>query len=98
MTDMQKRALLAIEALRARVHELEGAGDGFAVVGYAVRFPGAADADEFWDVLQSGRDAVSEVPRDRWDIDEFFDSDPDAEGKMVTRRAGFIDDITGFDA
>ena len=98
MTDIQKRALLAIEALRARVRELEGAGDGFAVVGYAVRFPGAADADEFWDVLQSGRDAISEVPRDRWDIDEFFDADPDTQGKMVTRRAGFIDDITGFDA
>ena len=98
MTDIQKRALQAIETLRARVRELEGAGNGFAIVGYAVRFPGAADADEFWDVLLHGRDAVSEIPEDRWDVEEFFDADPEALGKMATRRAGFIDDVAGFDA
>src|SRR6478609_10699634 len=84
MTDVQKPALPPVES--------------FAVVGYAVRVPGAADADEFWDVLREGRDAVSEVPADRWDVEEFFDPDPDAPGKIVTRRAGFIDDATGFDA
>jgi acyl transferase domain-containing protein/NADPH:quinone reductase-like Zn-dependent oxidoreductase/acyl carrier protein len=71
---------------------------GFAIVGYAARLPGAADAEEFWQVLRDGRDAISEVPRDRWDADEFFDTDPDAPGKVVTRRAGFVDDVTGFDA
>ncbi|MBB3600697.1 acyl transferase domain-containing protein [Mycolicibacterium sp. BK556] len=70
----------------------------FAIVGYAARFPGAADADQYWDLLQDGRDAVTEVPQDRWDVEEFFDPDPDAPGKIVTRRAGFIDDATGFDA
>ncbi len=39
----------------------------FAIVGYAARFPGAPDADGFWDVLREGRDAVSEVPKDRWE-------------------------------
>ncbi|MGO9351827.1 MAG: type I polyketide synthase, partial [Mycobacterium sp.] len=76
----------------------ETVGEAFAIVGYALRVPGAADADEFWDVLQQGRDAVSEVPPDRWDVDEFYDPDPDAPGKIVSRRAGFIEDVTGFDA
>ena len=98
MTDLENGARLAIEKLRARVRELQGAGNGFAVVGYAARFPGAADADGFWEVLREGREAVSEVPKDRWDVDEFFDPDPDAPGKIVTRRMGFIDDVTGFDA
>ena len=40
MTDLEKRALLAIEKLRARIRELEGAGQGFAIVGYAVALPG----------------------------------------------------------
>ena len=71
---------------------------GFAVLGYALRFPGAADAGEFWDVLTDGRDPVSEVPPDRWDVDEFYDPDPDTPGKMASRRAGFIDDVAGFDA
>jgi acyl transferase domain-containing protein/NADPH:quinone reductase-like Zn-dependent oxidoreductase/acyl carrier protein len=70
----------------------------FAIIGYAARFPGAPDAEGFWDVLRDGRDAVSEVPRDRWDANEFFDPEPGAPGKVVTRRAGFVDDVTGFDA
>jgi acyl transferase domain-containing protein/D-arabinose 1-dehydrogenase-like Zn-dependent alcohol dehydrogenase/acyl carrier protein len=70
----------------------------FAIVGYAARFPGAPDADRFWDVLREGRDAISVVPKDRWDVDEFFDPEPGASGKVVTRRAGLVDDVTGFDA
>lgn len=38
------------------------------------------------------------MPQDRWDADEFFDPEPGAPGKVVTRRAGFVDDVTGFDA
>ena len=70
----------------------------FAIVGYAARFPGAPDADRYWDVLRDGRDAVSEVPADRWNADEFFDPEPGTPGKVVTRRAGFVEDVTGFDA
>ncbi|OBK77361.1 type I polyketide synthase [Mycobacterium sp. 1164985.4] len=70
----------------------------FAIIGYAARFPGATDADEFWDLLREGRDAISEVPADRWNADDFFDPEPGSPGKVVTRRAGFIDDATGFDA
>lgn len=70
----------------------------FAIVGYAARVPGAADAAEFWDVLRHGRDAVSEVPGERWNVEDFFDSDADAAGKIVSRRAGFVDDVAGFDA
>jgi acyl transferase domain-containing protein/acyl carrier protein len=75
-----------------------GPAPRFAIIGYAARLPGAADADQYWDVLRNGRDAVSEVPPDRWEADEFFDPDPAAPGKVVTRRAGFVDDVTGFDA
>src|SRR5574340_789561 len=82
----------------ASLEDLKESSPGFAIVGYAARFPGAADADEFWEVLHQGRDAISEVPHDRWDADEFFDPEPGAPGKVVTRRAGFVDDVTGFDA
>ncbi|MGV0643805.1 SDR family NAD(P)-dependent oxidoreductase [Mycolicibacterium sp. XJ2546] len=69
-----------------------------AIVGYAARFPGAQDVDDYWDLLREGRDAISEVPEDRWNVDDFFDPEPGAPGKIVTRRAGFLDDSTGFDA
>jgi len=73
-------------------------GRCFAVVGYALRFPGAADSGEFWRLLTEGGDAVSTVPSDRWDVDHFYDPDPDAPGKMVTRKGGFVEDVAGFDA
>lgn len=70
----------------------------FAVVGYAARLPGSPDADAFWDLLREGRDAISEVPADRWNAEAFYDAEPGAPGKVATRRAGFVDDVTGFDA
>ena len=52
----------------------------------------------FWRVLRDGRDAITEVPRERWDIDAFYDADPEAVGKMVTRWGGFVSDVAEFDA
>ncbi|NOZ56398.1 MAG: AMP-binding protein, partial [Calditrichaeota bacterium] len=69
-----------------------------AVVGLSCRFPGAPNADAFWKLLREGVDAIREVPRDRWDVDELYDPDPDAPGKMITRWGGFIDDVDKFDA
>jgi acyl transferase domain-containing protein/acyl carrier protein/trans-aconitate methyltransferase len=48
--------------------------------------------------LCQGTDAIREVPPDRWDVNEFFDPNPDAPGKMSTRWAGFLEEIDGFDA
>jgi thioester reductase-like protein len=99
MNDFKKDALLAIETLQARVRELEQSDrQDMAIIGYAARLPGARDAEAFWSLLHEGRDAVSPIPPDRWDADAFYDADPDAPGKMFTRRAGFLDDVVGFDA
>ena len=69
-----------------------------ALVGLACRFPGAADLEEFWSLLKAGRDAVGEIPDDRWDVDAYFHPDPAKPGKMYTRAGGFIADIDKFDA
>src|SRR5487761_1186249 len=70
-----------------------------AVIGIGCRFPGGADDPEsFWKLLAEGRDAVREVPPDRWDADAYYDPNPDAPGKMWTRSGGFLDRVDGFDA
>ncbi|HEX4615523.1 MAG TPA: SDR family NAD(P)-dependent oxidoreductase, partial [Stellaceae bacterium] len=69
-----------------------------ALVGLACRFPGAADLEEFWSLLKAGRDAVGEIPDDRWDVDAYFHPDPAKPGMMYTRAGGFIADIDKFDA
>ncbi len=69
-----------------------------AVIGMACRLPGGADTPAaFWDLLREGRDAIGEVPRDRWDIDAFFDPDPDVPGRMAARSGGFLADVSQFD-
>ena len=68
-----------------------------AIVAVACRFPGAPDPEAFWEVLSGGVDAIREVPEDRFDIDEFYDPDPDAAGKIYSRFGGFLDGIDGFD-
>ncbi|MCP4158269.1 MAG: acyltransferase domain-containing protein, partial [bacterium] len=72
-----------------------------AVVGMGCRFPGGADNPAlFWELLAKGTDAVGEIPPGRWDVDDYFDSDPMAPGKTMSRWGGFIADryMTGFDA
>ncbi|MEE8155552.1 MAG: SDR family NAD(P)-dependent oxidoreductase [Phycisphaerales bacterium] len=69
-----------------------------AVIGYACRFPHAPSEDAFWDLLSRGKDAIDEVPPERWDIDSYYDPDPKAPGKMFVREGGFLDDIDLFDA
>ena len=51
-----------------------------------------------WRLLDHGIDAVTEVPKERWDIDAWHDSDPDAPGKIATRWGGFLSGLEKFDA
>lgn len=68
-----------------------------AVIGIGCRFPGARNKAEFWELLSEGRDAVTEVPADRWDADSFYDPDSTVPGKMTTRWGGFLPDLDQFE-
>ncbi|MBD3345685.1 MAG: SDR family NAD(P)-dependent oxidoreductase [Chitinivibrionales bacterium] len=69
-----------------------------AIVGIGCRFPGDADTPEkFWKNLCEGKDCISEVPKDRWDIRKYYDPDPDKPGKMSTFKAAFLENIFEFD-
>src|SRR5208283_3620939 len=68
-------------------------------VGMGCRFPGEADGPEaFWQLLSQGVNAVREVPPDRWNIDDYYDPNPTAPGKMNTRWGGFLPRVDEFDA
>lgn len=68
-----------------------------AVIGVAGRFPHAENLDAFWDTISNGKTAVSEVPLQRWDIDQVYDDNPDAPGKTNCRFGCFLKDIDRFD-
>ncbi len=95
-----KRALLEIRELRAKLAAAESSTrEPIAIVGTALRLPGGVvDLESLWDLLSSGRDAITEIPADRWDLRALYDADPDAPGKMFTRHGGFLDAVDRFDA
>lgn len=69
-----------------------------AIIGLAGRFPGANDVESLWARLLEGADLITEVPSDRYDVDQVYDPDPTCPGKLVTRYGGFLDEVAGFDA
>jgi polyketide synthase 12 len=73
-------------------------GDPVGIVGMSCRFPGGSDPDRFWQALLAGRDAVTTVPPDRWDVDAHFDPDPRARGASYTRSGAFLPDVAAWDA
>lgn len=81
----------------ARTEVEEHETDGIAIIGIGCRFPGAKNKNEFWKLLEQGVDAISQVPSERWNIDEYYDPEPKAR-KMRTRWGGFLEDIDQFDA
>ncbi|MGJ3251819.1 MAG: aminotransferase class I/II-fold pyridoxal phosphate-dependent enzyme [Elainellaceae cyanobacterium] len=68
-----------------------------AIVGIGCRYPGADNPDAFWQLIQTGVDAITEVPPSRWDVDAVYDPDPTTPDKANTRWGGFLDQIDQFD-
>ena len=69
--------------------------DDVAIIGMACRFPGAPDLASFWDLLASGRDAITDgrTGAGPW---EGVAGDPAGDDPLY-RTGGFLDDIDKFD-
>jgi acyl transferase domain-containing protein/NAD(P)H-dependent flavin oxidoreductase YrpB (nitropropane dioxygenase family) len=65
-----------------------------AIVGMAAVFPQAASVARFWSNTLQGVDTIEEVPADRWDWRLYYDPDPRAPDKIVSKWGGFLPDIT----
>jgi polyketide synthase PksN len=68
-----------------------------AIIGLSGRYPMARNLEEYWQNLKSGRDCISEIPRERFDWHEYYDSDRSKKGKIFCKWGGFIEDVDKFD-
>jgi polyketide synthase 12 len=69
-----------------------------AVIGVGLHMPGEiVDLEALWKLLAEGRDTVKPLPADRWNVDEYYDPDPDARGRTYVREGSFLDQIDQFD-
>lgn len=70
-----------------------------AIVGIGCRYPGGInDAASFWRTVSEGRDTITEVPANRYDLKRFFDERPATPGRTMSRYGGFVEPIESFDA
>ena len=68
-----------------------GIGAGVAIVGMGCRLPGGVyTPNQYWDFMLRRGDGIVEVPAERWNVDLFYDADPDAPGRAYTRHGGFV--------
>ena len=99
-----------VEALRAAMKEAErlrkqnrqlvaAATEPIAIIGMACRFPGGISSPEdLWELVSSGRDAITGFPADRgWDIDALLGGGVDERGHSVSVQGGFLQGIADFD-
>lgn len=98
LTPLQQ-AFMVLERTRAKLDLLEQRQhEPIAILGVGCRLPGGVEsAEQCWQLLRDGVDAISEVPPDRWDLARYYDADPIAPGKMYCRHGGFLRDIGRFD-
>ncbi|MEM6610959.1 MAG: beta-ketoacyl synthase N-terminal-like domain-containing protein [Cyanobacteria bacterium P01_C01_bin.72] len=86
-----KKALLALRQMQSKLDALEQAKyEPIAVVGMGCRFPGASNPEEFWQLLEAGRDAVTSTPRERWQLE-------DLPNKVCPTQGGFVPHLKEFD-
>lgn len=68
-----------------------------AIIGLSCRFPGAEHDAQFWQLLATGRAAISEIPAERWDARHTAGAVAQP-GASVSKWGGFIPDVDLFDA
>ncbi len=98
LTPLQNALYLLKETQAKLAAQQQARSEPIAVIGLGCRFPEANNPAEYWRLLENGTDAIQEVPSDRWNLDEYYDSDNSIPGKMYTRWGGFLDRMDEFDA
>lgn len=68
-----------------------------AIIGISGKYPMASNLTEYWSNLLEGRDCVTTIPKERWNLEQYFDEDKDAELKHYSKWGGFLEHIDEFD-
>lgn len=86
------------EAISAGVRDKEAVNDDrIAIIGMSCRFPKSPTLEAYWENLKNGKNMISEITKDRWDIQKYYSDDKNEPNKSYTKYAGLLEDIYGFD-
>ncbi|CUB45199.1 Polyketide synthase PksL [Bacillus subtilis] len=68
-----------------------------AIIGLSGKYPMADNLNQFWENLKEGKDCITEVPSDRWELNGFFSEERDVIGKSYSKWGGFVNGTDQFD-
>ncbi|KAG0708446.1 putative polyketide synthase [Suillus ampliporus] len=68
-----------------------------AIVGMALRMPGAKTANDLWEILERGINTVSEIPADRFQLEQYTSSNGKSGRTMKVHTGNFLDCPDEFD-
>ncbi|MCP5007127.1 MAG: zinc-binding dehydrogenase, partial [Planctomycetes bacterium] len=71
--------------------------NSIAIIGRSGQFPQSGSITEFWENLSRGRDCITEVPKDRWSIEEYYHAGETTEGKTNCKWMGTLKSADKFD-
>lgn len=65
-----------------------------AIIGMACIMPKAPDINTYWQNILNKVNAITEIPRERWDWKLYYDENPKAKDKVYSKWGAFLDDIS----
>lgn len=68
-----------------------------AIVGLSGRFPEADTLEEFWENLREGRDNIQIIPKERFEVETYYNEDKDSLGTTYGKWGGFLSEVDLFD-
>ena len=88
MTAKSSRQTVPQNMINARMYNRP-----IAIVGMSALFPDAPNLHQYWDNIINKIDSIIDIPKSRWNIEDYYDIDSEAPDKTYCKRGGFIPDI-----
>lgn len=85
------------EILKRLLDKTEQSPKDIAIVGVSGQYPMAKNLNDFWENISNGKNCIGEIPKNRWDWEEYYNPDSYEQGLSYTKWGGFIEDIDKFD-
>ena len=94
-----KKALIALKQMQAKLEAMERAkSEAIAIIGMGCRLPGANSPQEFWQLLKTGQNAVTQTPASHWNIQQYCNEGVNTPGKICNAYGGYVPNLKEFDA
>ncbi|MEE1281189.1 MAG: SDR family NAD(P)-dependent oxidoreductase [Acutalibacteraceae bacterium] len=71
--------------------------DEIAIIGMAGSYAQSEDLNALWENLKAGKDCITEIPKERWDYNLYYNPDKDNSGTSYSKWGGFLRKIDEFD-